>query len=86
MRCIGYGGARRVRGRYPWRQTLTRLELAPRVLATLSHKGEGKKSHPLDDGRGTHAAADAQRDQRGRLVAALELVEHGAENHRPRRP
>src|ERR1700687_885842 len=43
-------------------------------------------SHSFDDGRGTHAAADAQRDQRGRLVAALELVEHGAENHRPRRP
>src|ERR1700726_3982309 len=39
-------------------------------------------SHSFDDGRGTHAAADAQRDQRGRLVAALEFVEHGAENHR----
>src|SRR5262245_4455233 len=39
-------------------------------------------SHPLDDGRGAHAAADAQGHQRGRLVGALELVEHGAEDHR----
>src|ERR1700744_1588986 len=38
--------------------------------------------HALDDRGSTHAAADAQRDQRGRLVAALEFVEHGAENHR----
>src|ERR1700687_293692 len=38
--------------------------------------------NPLDDGRGAHAAADAQRDQRGRFVGALELVEHGTENHR----
>src|SRR5271154_5350881 len=37
--------------------------------------------HPLDDGGRAHAAADTQRDQRGRLVAALEFVEHGAENH-----
>ena len=39
-------------------------------------------SHPLDDGRGAHAAADAQRDQRSRFVGALEFVEHGTENHR----
>src|SRR5450631_212913 len=39
-------------------------------------------SNPFDDGRGAHAAADAQRDQRGRFVGALEFVEHGAENHR----
>src|ERR1700744_5036879 len=38
--------------------------------------------HALDDRGGTHAAADAQRDQRGLFVAALEFVEHGAENHR----
>src|SRR6266700_4012311 len=49
-------------------------------------RGEGEKSNPLDDGRGAHAAADAQRDQRGLLVGALELVEHGAEDHRTRRP
>src|SRR5882757_2977481 len=36
----------------------------------------------LDDGGGTHAAADAQRDQGGLFVAAFELVEHGAEDHR----
>src|SRR5215211_4942160 len=40
------------------------------------------KSHPLDDGGGAHAAADAQRHQRRRFVGALELVEHGAQNHR----
>src|SRR3954453_16753260 len=39
-------------------------------------------SNPLDDGRGAHAAADAQRHQRGRLVGALEFVEHGAQDHR----
>src|SRR6266850_2384712 len=33
--------------------------------------------HPLDDGRRPHAAADAQGHQRGRLVGALEFVEHG---------
>src|SRR5689334_8645238 len=44
--------------------------------------GEGKESDPLDDRGGTHAAADAERDERSRFVAALELVEHGAQNHR----
>src|SRR6185437_1228135 len=39
-------------------------------------------SNPFDDGRRSHAAADAQRDQRGRFVGALEFVEHGAEDHR----
>src|ERR1700759_3900214 len=39
--------------------------------------------HTLDDRGGTHAAADAQRDQRGLFVAALEYVDHGAENPRP---
>src|SRR6202051_4115018 len=38
--------------------------------------------NPLDDGRSAHAAADAQRHQRGRLVGALEFVEHGAQDHR----
>src|ERR1700704_4458824 len=36
----------------------------------------------FDNRRGAHAAADAQRHQRGRLVGALEFVEHGAEDHR----
>src|SRR4051794_21282760 len=35
----------------------------------------------FDDGRGAHAAADAQRDQRRRLVGALQFVEHGAQYH-----
>src|SRR4051794_37176383 len=39
-------------------------------------------SNPLDDGRGAHAAADAQGHQRGLFVGALEFVEHGAEDHR----
>src|SRR5258707_6101125 len=37
--------------------------------------------NPLDDGRDTHAAADAQRDQRATRVAALELVDHGSGDH-----
>ena len=39
-------------------------------------------SDALDDRRDAHAAADAQRDEAGRLVAPLELVEDGAEQHR----
>src|ERR1700730_6028557 len=42
------------------------------------------ESNSFDDRRRPHAAADAQRDQRGRLVGALEFIEHGAENHRAR--
>src|SRR6201986_3182270 len=37
--------------------------------------------NPLDDGGDTHAAADAQGDQRAARVAALELVDHGAGDH-----
>src|SRR6185503_1651953 len=37
--------------------------------------------NPLDDGRDTHAAADAQCDQRATRVPALELVDHGAGDH-----
>src|ERR1700683_2459781 len=37
--------------------------------------------HSLDDGGDTHAAADAQRDQRATRIAALELVDHGAGDH-----
>src|SRR4051812_41341010 len=36
----------------------------------------------FDDGRGAHAAANAQGHQRRLLVGAFELVEHGAQNHR----
>src|SRR5438105_2702328 len=49
------------------------------ALPTLRHL------HPFDDRRRPHAAADAQRHQRGGLVGALQLVEHGTEDHRPRR-
>src|SRR4051812_15185809 len=41
----------------------------------------GIASHPLDDPRGAHADADAQRPQRGRKIAPLQFVEHGAEDH-----
>src|ERR1700761_626322 len=37
--------------------------------------------NPLDDGGDTHAAADAQRDQRAVRVAALQLVDHGSGDH-----
>src|ERR1700730_897090 len=42
----------------------------------------GMALNPLDDGGHAHAAADAQRDQRATGVAALELVAHGAGDHR----
>src|SRR4051812_27943559 len=38
--------------------------------------------NPLDDRRDTHAAANTQGDQRAPGVAALQLVNHGAQNHR----
>src|SRR6516164_6304186 len=38
-------------------------------------------SDPLDDRRGTHAYADAESDERRLPVAALQLVEHGSNNH-----
>src|ERR1700710_2913013 len=38
--------------------------------------------NPLDDRRDTHAAANTQRYQRAPGVAALQLVNHGAQNHR----
>src|SRR5579871_5174820 len=55
---------------------------APGSLLPSPLREGGAPSHPLDDGRGAHAAADTQRHQRGLLVGALELVEHGAQNHR----
>src|SRR5271165_7035803 len=56
---------------------------ALRNSSPFPRKGEGViPLYPFDDGGGAHAAADAQRDQRGRFVAALEFVEHGAQNHR----
>ena len=39
-------------------------------------------SDALDDGGDAHAAADAERGQAVALVAALELVDQGAEDHR----
>src|SRR6266699_2231490 len=58
----------------------SRLWLPP--SPTLPRKGGRTPSHALDDGRGAHAAADAQGHQRGLLVGALKLVEHGPEDHR----
>src|SRR3984885_15642061 len=40
------------------------------------------RSDALDDRRGAHAPADAQRDERRALAGALELVERRAEDHR----
>src|SRR5690242_13020885 len=36
----------------------------------------------FDDGRGAHAATDAQRDQCGRFVGAFQFVQHRAQYHR----
>src|SRR3954447_25851314 len=38
-------------------------------------------SETLDDGRNAHAAADAERGEAVALLAALELVDEGAEDH-----
>jgi predicted RND superfamily exporter protein len=46
----------------------------------------GRSSEPLDDRRDAHAAADAEGHEAGPPVAALELVEEGAEEHRAGRP
>src|SRR5262245_30554395 len=40
-----------------------------------------QKLHPLNDRCSSHAGADAQRHQRGCEVAALKLVNRGAEDH-----
>src|SRR3954454_17500990 len=38
-------------------------------------------SHPLDDGGGAHAGADAKRHECGIEVAPLQLVERDSEDH-----
>src|SRR5690242_10299488 len=50
---------------------------------TAGKKSESGRdvSDALDDGGHTHAAADAQGDQRVTGVAALQLVDHGAGDH-----
>src|SRR5580658_4729609 len=78
VKCASPPPAGRGRG---WGSTGTELVVPP--SPTLPRKGEGEEElDSLDDRRGAHAAADAQRDQGGRLVGALEFVEHGAEDHR----
>src|SRR6266436_246429 len=42
----------------------------------LAPQDDAVASNSFDDGRGAHAAADAQRHQRGLFVGALEFVEH----------
>src|SRR3546814_18092285 len=44
--------------------------------------GRRRASDALDDDGGGHAAAGAHRDEAALEVAALELVEHGADEHR----
>src|SRR6202790_1466734 len=65
------------------------LRAVPTMLSRIVFGGYASLCPPygsnsFDDRRRPHAAADAQRDQRGRLVGALEFIEHGAENHRAR--
>src|ERR1700688_1869153 len=80
VRCVGWAKARSSR-RAHHHKRLTKMVGTARSapLPTL------RPSNSLDDRRGAHAAADAQRHQGCGLVGALELVEHGAENHRARR-
>src|SRR5690606_4144983 len=54
-----------------------------RDAPTLPSRGrESPVLDPFDDRRGAHARADAQRDESGVEIAALQFVEHGAENDR----
>src|ERR1700693_1454192 len=53
----------------------------PRAAARPLRTAVLNASHPFDDRCRAHAGPDAQRHQRGRQIAALELVEHGAEDH-----
>src|SRR6185312_1163048 len=55
------------------------LRSAPSKLRLV---GETTSVHALDDDRGGHAAAGAHRDEAALQVAALELVEHRADQHR----
>src|SRR5690242_3315568 len=43
--------------------------------------GPVRRSDELDDGGDAHAAADAERGEAAPQVAALELVDEGAEDH-----
>src|SRR5271168_4431462 len=43
------------------------------------------RSNALDDGSRAHAGADAERHERRRQIAPLDLVEHGSEDHGARR-
>src|ERR1700751_4932576 len=64
---------------------MPRSHLIPRrqCQAPPSKDAAPDSSHSFDDGRGAHTGADAERDQGGRQIAALQFVDHGAENHRP---
>src|SRR3974377_282631 len=56
-------------------------EKLPLFPGTLAMSTLGIFSAPLDDRRGTHAYADAESDERRLPVAALQLVEHGSNDH-----
>src|SRR5689334_10359860 len=48
----------------------------------LAGGSRGAASEPLDDGGNAHASTDAERGEAVALVAAFELVDQGAEEHR----
>src|SRR5690349_9657942 len=52
------------------------------VVIRFSFLGPGRMSDALDDGGNAHAAADAQGRHAVALLATLQLVDEGAEDHR----
>src|SRR6516165_385874 len=60
-------------------QVMTAMPSSPRARVRFAM---AVASNPLDDRRGPHPGADAQGDQRGAAPGPLQLVEHGAEDHR----
>src|SRR5215211_5593817 len=54
------------------------------VYSASSGALPAKTLNPLDDRRGAHAAADAERGEAVREVAPLQLVEQRAQDHRAR--
>src|SRR3546814_11940163 len=67
-----------------WSSDVCSSDLCPRLIGVdcECRGGRRRASDALDDDGGGHAAAGAHRDEAALEVAALELVEHGADEHR----
>ncbi len=65
---------------HPEGNAFHRGETIPASEHQLGRRGQSRSA--VDEGRHAHAVADAQGDRGAAQVAALELVEHGGEQHR----